>query len=299
MKVTTSLADTPALPSPIALAIGVFDGVHLGHLALIKHLHKLTRKGGTRVLLTFSNHPIQILRSQAPPPLLLSLGHRLYLLEKYGINLTIVLPFTKELSEMSYSHFFQFLHSTLPFTALVMGEGATFGKGREGNSSTLKGLSKEMGFELHVLKKESYHKETISSSQIRSLVEKGELKKIKKLLGRPYSLWRPLPLEEIKQENEALFSWTFEESHLCHLPQGVYGVDLQGEEETLPAVAFLRTKHELHLPSLCVTIYLEKKPLKSGPFFICFVQYMHRDIDRILSLIPLSFPFLHQTKIEV
>ena len=289
MKVVRSLSDIPTATAPIALTIGVFDAVHLGHQAIIKDLHKITRKSGTRALLTFSNHPSETLRPDSPTPLLMTFNHRLYLLEKYGIDLIIALPFTQEFAKQSYSEFLTSLHKKLPFSQLVLGEGATFGKNREGDSKHLNAIQQELEFETHYIKKEHHHKETISSGLIRTLVQEGNLKKIKKYLGRPYSLRHSFTPAQVRVENASLFSWSFEEKNLCMLPSGMYGVDLEWEEKTLPGIAFLSSKTDLRGSTLFVSIYVEKEPPKTASLNIFFVEYLHSEIDpSLLKMTPSS-----------
>lgn len=268
MKVVDSIENIPPCISPIALTIGMFDGIHLGHQSIIKKLHQLTRKTGTRVLLTFSNHPSEVLRAHDPVPLIMTLEHKLYLLKKYGMDLVIALPFTREFSEQSYLDFLRPLHAKLPFSDLVLGTGAAFGKNREGDATHLQAFEKEMGFKAHYLKKESHHKETISSGVVRQLIVERKLKKIKKRLGRPYTLWHPTTL--FRQENESLYSWTFEEPKLCMLPSGVYGIDL----DSLSGIAFIRGHR--------VTLYVEKEPPPPGPTTIAFSEYLHSELDPTL-----------------
>ncbi|WP_420422276.1 adenylyltransferase/cytidyltransferase family protein [Simkania sp.] len=282
MKVVTKLEDIPPAVTPIALTIGIFDGIHLGHQAIIKELHKLTRKTGTRVLLTFSNHPSQIFQPEAPTPLVMSFQHRLHLLKLYGIDLVIALPFTREFSQQSYIECMEALRKKLPFQELVLGEDASFGKNREGDEEHMKALADQMGFKTHYLKKERHHKETISSGMIRNFIQEGKLKKIKKYLGRPYSIWKPLDPDAIKKENETLYSWSFETSELSSLPSGVYGVDFEGEPDTLPAIAFIQNAQDLSGPLSTVTVYLESEPPNTPSVNLSFVEYLHPEIDPTL-----------------
>jgi len=278
MKIITSQSDIPTSLTPISLTIGVFDGIHLGHQEIIKKLHKTTRKGGTRAVLTFSNHPSEVLKPETPTALITSFKHRLYLLQRYGIDLVIALPFTREFAEQSYSEFIIALRQKLPFNELILGEGAAFGKNQSGDRAQLQSLAEELDFKVHYQKKESHHRETISSDRIRTLITQGKLKQIKKLLGRPYSIWKRFNLGEVTRENEALYSWVFEEPELCMLPSGVYAIDFEGEGKSLPAIAFLNGN--------LVTIYLEKEPPESASANLSFVQYLHKELDPNLLLSP-------------
>lgn len=174
MKVYTAIP--PSLPS-LSLAIGVFDGVHRGHSHLLSHL-----RGSTRAILTFSNHPLELLRPPAPP-LLTPLPLKLTLLQSLSIDLAIILPFTPALSHQPYEEFL----SLLPLKQLLLGEGDAFGRGREGTFEKLSLLGKKRGFEVTSVPKAF----DASSRKIRSLIAEGDLKNAAHLLGRPHLLTHP------------------------------------------------------------------------------------------------------------
>ena len=279
MKIVTTLTDIPSCSAPIALTIGMFDGIHLGHQEIIKHLHKLTRHSGTRALLTFSNHPSHILTPDKSIPLVISFKHRLELLKKYGIHLVIALPFTAEFSQESYKNFLINLYNKLPFNELILGEGASFGKDCEGDAEHVKELAQTMNFQTHYLKKERYHKEVISSRFLRTLIEKRKIKKIKKMLGRPYSIWKSFDQSYLTKENKTLYCWSFEQSHLCALPTGVYGINFEMDDTSLPGIAVLYAKKNLNYSTLSVTVYLEKEPPNHPSVNLSFIEYLNAEID--------------------
>lgn len=170
MQTISSLFQAPPLAKPIALAIGVFDGVHLGHQALLKRLSAL----GTPVVLTFSNHPLTILKPDMPLMELIPLQEKLHRLERCGVQLTILLPFTHALSEMPYDAFLKMVHQFLPFSALVFGEGDALGKGRAGTPDKVRALGKDMGFTAEYLPKVLYEGEIVSSGRIRKMLALGQ-----------------------------------------------------------------------------------------------------------------------------
>jgi len=277
VKIITDIDNIPEFDSPIALTLGVYDGVHLGHQAIIKHLHKQTRKAGTRVILTFSSHPSQVISQNRPIPLITSLNHRLHLFEEFGIHATLVLPFTQAFSQQSYETFLTSLHAKLPFKFLTLGLGATLGKDRQGNEANLIALGKELGFDVEHLKKESHHKDVISSGHIRKFIEEGALKKVKKLLGRPYSIRTLFDPSEIVRENDTLFKWTFSCKNLCLLPSAVYAIDVEGVKKT-PAIGFLKGSNSLTGETeLTLTLFFEKIPSASTHLNLAFIEYMHSE----------------------
>jgi hypothetical protein len=157
------------------LTIGVFDGVHRGHQAVLSHLNSQS------IVVTFSNHPSGILKG-ASPFLLSSIRLKLAFLTECGIEKTIVIPFTRDLSEMSFVDFLK----SFSFRHLILGVDAVFGKGGLGQADTLRVLGLQRGFTVQIIPKLSDAGQPISSSRIRSLIQNGKLNEAEKLLGRPY-----------------------------------------------------------------------------------------------------------------
>lgn len=274
MKVVTDLNQIPKIEGPIALTIGIYDGVHLGHQEIFKELHKYTRKNGTRVILTFSDHPTSLFTPNQPTPLLTTLEHRLHLLESYGFDLAIVLPFNQNLASLSYDTFLHTLYEKLPFNHLVLGTDAHLGKNREGTPEAVKELSKKLNFHVEYLTKETYHKEPISSGRIRKLLNQGKLKKVKKMLGRPYSIYTPFRTPIQATDGQYRLDLQFE--GLCLLPSAVYGVDIG----TFPAIAFLRGSQGINgLTKLSLSVTFEHPLETTSHLDFKFVSYLYNELD--------------------
>ena len=278
MKIVDKLENIPSLPGSTALSIGVFDGVHLGHQAILKQL----KKHQTSAVLTFSNHPSTLLRPNHPVPMITTLDHRLKLLEDAGIDLCIALPFTQAFAAQSYEAFFQALQEALPFESLIVGGDARFGKERAGGPKELHAL----GINATFLKKETYHKEEISSGRVRTLLQEGKLKKVKKMLGRPYSIVLPFDQSSVIRENEVQFKWATGTQKLCLLPSAVYAVDLHAAgEKPIPAIAFYRgTQTITNETETSLTLYFEKELPETHSLEIVFSSYLHDELDPDLSL---------------
>ncbi len=179
MIVIEKLDQIPPLQQPIALTIGTFDGVHLGHQYLFQEL----KKRGYAVAVTFSNHPLDILAPQQAPTPLLPLSEKLELFKQHGIQMTLLIPFTQELSVTPYDIFLQNLHTALPFSTLVLGEDARLGARAEGDLPKIQALSKIIGFEALFLPKLTLDGEVISSRQIRELLKTNQTDKAVRYLG--------------------------------------------------------------------------------------------------------------------
>jgi cytidyltransferase-like protein len=161
-----------------ALTIGVFDGVHRGHQHLLQQLKK---KHDRSIVLTFSNHPSEILKQPAPPQLTPSAIKRL-LIEEEKIDEIISIPFTRSIADQSFEEFLE----PYTFTHLVLGEGAALGKDCLGTPDALRILGLKRGFTVQVLPKLCIGPSPVSSSRIRRLIAAGDLNDAESLLGRPY-----------------------------------------------------------------------------------------------------------------
>jgi riboflavin kinase/FMN adenylyltransferase len=171
------------------LAIGVFDGVHLGH----KHLlAKLIERAGELNLLslvvTFDPHPQKLLSPKTELPFLASLEQREALLKDAGAEAVIVLAFTQELAQLSAREFVELLKDHLRLKELVIGPDFTLGRSREGNVIALRKLGEQMGFTVTVVPPVRINGEMVSSTAIREALAGGDLEKVHRLIGRPFSL---------------------------------------------------------------------------------------------------------------
>lgn len=169
---------------PLGLTIGNFDGVHLGHKHLLKELRKRVTDQGIIAVLSFKNPPQAVINQEDTKDPLCSLEEKIERLKKEGVDLLILLHFSKELAEISYKNFIINIRENYPFTQLVLGKGAAFGKDRLGNASRIKKLGLQMGFEAHYLTKIKNKNTIISSGRIRKLLEKGDKKRAAELLGK-------------------------------------------------------------------------------------------------------------------
>ncbi|MCY3974354.1 MAG: FAD synthetase family protein [Simkaniaceae bacterium] len=264
MKVVTSLSAIPPLTSPVTLAIGTFDGMHTGHQAIIDRLKRRANERAKTVV-TFSNHPSSVLCPGSAPPFLISLEHRLLLMEKSGIDLAIVLPFTESFALQTHDRFLETLRKKLPFDALVLGEEATFGRNREGNPSRLLRTAERLGFSVERPTTHRLAGEAVSSSLIRSSIERGRLRIAERYLGRPYSIGRFFDPVAIREENVHTFLWQFETEGLCLPPEGGYSADfrIEGVPQALPALALVT--HPTGAKRATIRTYFTKRP-ETGAF---------------------------------
>lgn len=171
------------------LTIGNFDGVHLGHQALIGRVVEEARKTGAQsALLTFDPHPQTVL-SERQVPALTSLKQRISLFEGLGLEAVYLIPFTRQLAKKSAEEFVrEFLIDRFRLRRVVMGYDFAFGRNREGTATVMEALSGEFGFAYEVFPAVAVDGQIVSSSRIRRVLESGEFRLAERLLGRPFSI---------------------------------------------------------------------------------------------------------------
>ena len=179
-----------ALSRGCAVTIGNFDGVHLGHQALIRRTVERAREADLpAVAITFNPHPLQVLKGQDAPLQIISLQHKLECFADLGIDLALVMPFTPETAACAPEAFVQtILMGCLNTRALVVGYDYAFGKGRRGNAALLAALGKQHGFAVEQFPAQYLHGNVVSSSRIREALHSGAVALAAELLGRPHSV---------------------------------------------------------------------------------------------------------------
>jgi riboflavin kinase/FMN adenylyltransferase len=174
------------------LTIGVFDGVHLGHQALINQLTAGAHANSApAVVLTFNPHPAVVLAGRQIP-VLTTLDERAGLLFQLGVDVVISLEFTRELAAQSAHDFMQLVTSHLGLKKLLIGYDFALGRDRAGNFEHLSQVGTELGFQVSALEPVLLGQGIISSTQIRQTLASGDVRAASAMLGRPYSLSGPV-----------------------------------------------------------------------------------------------------------
>ena len=171
------------------LTIGVFDGVHLGHQYLISQLTEHTRRQNLLSgVVTFRQHPREVLSPQTKLPYLTSLAEKVSLLKNEGVDAVITLSFTREFARLSVRQFVSLLKKYLRMRGLIIGPDFALGRNREGNADTLRKLGQDMSFRVTVIPPVRVNDEMVSSTAIRDALADGDMKKVASLIGRSFSL---------------------------------------------------------------------------------------------------------------
>jgi riboflavin kinase/FMN adenylyltransferase len=190
MELVQGLPDLRGETRPVILAMGNFDGVHLGHQAIIgRAVERATARRGLSVALTFEPHPVRVLRPDPPLPLLTPFPLKVRWLEQSGVERVLCAKFTRLFADQSPADFVhKLLVDRLRVAEVCVGDNFAFGKDRAGQPTLLRELGKKAGFEVHIQPPVVIGGQVVSSSVIRRFIEEGDVEGAARLLGRPYVL---------------------------------------------------------------------------------------------------------------
>lgn len=230
-----------SLPAgPVFLAIGMFDGVHRGHQAVIRTAVEAARAAnGLAGVLTFWPHPVVVLRPEQPLPLILTREAKRAALARLGIDFLVEHPFTREFAATSAEGFLSSLTQAFPgLRGISVGENFRFGRAREGDGHMLAAAARESGFTVSIAPRLASGNQPISSSRLRTLIAAGDFVQANELLGYTYSITGVV--EQGRQLGRELgfptlnLRW----EPVLRPPYGVYAVRVGDDPVTaLPAVA--------------------------------------------------------------
>jgi riboflavin kinase/FMN adenylyltransferase len=180
----------PPLPGGSTVTVGSFDGVHLGHQAVLREIaDRAGAAGRASVLVTFEPHPLEVVNPRAAPPLLTTGPERREFLAQTPLDYVLFLRFDRRLAAYSPEEFVRrVLLGRCGMRELVIGHDHGFGRGRSGDVDTLRRLGAQDGFEVDVVAAVDVGDQHVSSSRIRRAVAGGDLETAARMLGRPYSV---------------------------------------------------------------------------------------------------------------
>ncbi len=234
---------------PAALTFGVFDGVHLGHLHLMRQLRDDARRLGLKpVIVTLSNHPVSVLRPQVPLVLISSLRERLALLRAAGIEHVIPVTFTKELSLRTAEEFMRMLCDCVGLRHFVAGPDFALGHDREGTLPVLESLGEKLGYTVRTADAFVLDAAPVRSTAVRQALSAGDIEGAARLLGRPFAL--DGPVVEGEGRGEGLLGFPTANLGLGPLQalpaDGVYATWLEADGERYPAATSIGIKPTFH-----------------------------------------------------
>lgn len=273
MKILYDLKELASAKEPIGIALGTFDGLHIGHQKVIGDMVSYCKAHGYKsVVYTFSNHPRELTRNGHRVQKLVSNEDKEKLVEATGADYLLMIPFDKNFMSTSPEQFVrQYLIDGMNVKAIAVGFDYRFGKGAEGDVDLLKTLSSKYNYELIVIEPVALAGHKISSSEIRDRIKHGDMSAARKMLGRPYSVVGPVI--KGKQVGRKLGFPTaniLTDTHMSLIKPGVY-------------VSYTQVGDVLY-PSLCNVGYnptFEQTELNLESYLLDFDEDIYGEVIRI------------------
>ena len=286
------------------IALGMFDGVHLGHAEVIRRAVEVAEKiGGTAMVFTFSNHPLTILDPKSAPLMIGSKILRREIFSELGVKVLIEIPFTKELSKKTPEEFLILLKEKISPAYVVTGSNYTFGRLGKGNGRMLIREGENFGFKAEICSAVTVNKKMVSSTKIRALLAEGNLKTANELLGREFTY-----VSEVVHGDKRGRKLGFPTANLeifdsnAMLPNGVYIVRVKVREKFFNGIANIgdnptfkiaKRRLEVFINNFSGDIYGEKisvsflEKIRDEKIFSSIDELkkqLHEDLEKMLSL---------------
>ena len=240
------------------VALGNFDGVHVGHQILFKKAAEIaSEKKGTAIAFTFEPHPLKVIAPEKVPPLLTHFHKKMELIEACNIDSVICADFTRQFADQRPRDFSEnILKGKIGAKEVVVGFDYAFGRGREGTIPYLKKMGEEFGFVVHVVDPFQLDGLTVSSSHVRELIEAGNMESARKFLGRHYSIVGPV-ISGHKTGQAIGFPTANIDTSKVQIPgTGVYAVRMIYQNNSFDAVANIGFNPTFHRDRLSVEVHI-------------------------------------------
>ena len=257
MKVIRDLSQA-TVERETVLTIGAFDGLHLGHQSLLKRLMRSAREANRLSgVVTFDPPPRMVLAPDSNLICLTTTEDKIELLEAWGLDVLVIIPFTWEVARTSARDFVWPLRDRLRLAELWVGWNFALGRGREGDAPALAKLGQEMGFAVHVVEPVSEGGVAISSTQIRNLLGAGRVREAAEMLGRYYEI-SGIVVPGVGQERHVGYpTANLDVRQICALlGSGIYVAYAITQGRRYPAVANIGTRPTFGVGSPTVKVHL-------------------------------------------
>jgi len=269
MEILTGYGTVTVPDGAVVATIGNFDGVHIGHQALIAQVRaEADRRGLAAAVVTFDPHPLRVLAPERAPQMILTRRQKIEILASLGVDLIVFIPFDREIAAVPAEEFVRrFLTGRLHVACLLVGEDFRFGRGRAGDIDLLRRLGPECGFEVRAAALRTLEGARVSASQVREAIRTGDMGRAAELMGRPYVLvgevvagqgrGRKLqaPTANLAPENELLPAFGVYVTETLVELEWHPSVTNVGSRPTFPGAGFAI---ETHLPGFSGDLYHEK-----------------------------------------
>lgn len=265
-----SLEEFVATDSTPVVTIGTFDGVHLGHQAVLQAAKEYKRPV---IVLTFTDHPAKLL-FKTHPPMLCTLQYKYHLLQQAKVDQIIALNFTEKLLNLSAEQFIVDVRRHIPFSHLVLGYDARIGKDRKGDQQLIHTLGSQYKFSPVYIAPVSCT-QVVSSTNIRKLLSQGKLKEVKQMLGRWPSYYGLADAGKGLATKMGFPTLNLDISDLCTPPLGVYAVEVKIEDRLYKGVANIG-----HAPTvrqdrrILLESFLFTPPFKRAAFEVFLKEFL-------------------------
>ncbi|HLW69854.1 MAG TPA: bifunctional riboflavin kinase/FAD synthetase [Candidatus Binataceae bacterium] len=237
MRIIRNLDDLGRPPAPV-VALGNFDGVHIGHRAILKTAIEHARQlGGAAFALTFDPLPAKVLAPKRAPRLILTPEDKAELLRSSGLDGVIVLEFTLALSRLDPHEFAQrYLRERIGVRAIVVGHNVSFGHNRAGNATVMEALGRELSFETIVVGPIALGDAEVSSTGVREAISAGELRRAAAMLGRYHFLSGPVVHGRERGRTIGFPTANVQPRTECLPPDGVYATRIVLADGAYPSI---------------------------------------------------------------
>ncbi|POY35016.1 riboflavin biosynthesis protein RibF [Solitalea longa] len=283
MNIYRSLDDFKTLERPV-VTLGTFDGVHFGHRKIIQRLLEIARSiDGETVLLTFFPHPRMILHPESNHPKLINtLDEKIDLLKQAGIQHLIIIPFTRDFSNLNSSEFIEdILVKKIGTKKLVIGYDHRFGKDREGSFEHLKMYGPQYGFEVEEIPEQDVNDVAVSSTKIREALLKGNVSAADEFLGYNFRLsGRVVKGDQIGRKiGFPTANLYVEESYKLIPSDGIYAVKVHIDEEQFGGMLYIGHRPTINgmTHNIEVNIFNFNRDIYTQSITIEFIEFIRND----------------------
>lgn len=237
MEIIRDLDSFKPYPFPV-VALGNFDGVHVGHQTILRAaIERARAAGGSALAVTFDPLPAKVLNPKRAPRLILTPEDKHELLRSFGLDGVIVLTFSAEFSMLSPEEFVrEYLRRRIGARIVVVGHSISFGHARAGNAEVMRRLGRESGFETAVIGPIECDGIVVSSTQVREMIAAGDMKRAAILLGRSHFLRGPVVHGRERGRTIGFPTANIQSRTECLPPDGVYATRIVMEEGIYPSI---------------------------------------------------------------
>jgi riboflavin kinase/FMN adenylyltransferase len=258
MRIVQGLESYPPDAAPSVVALGVFDGIHLGHRAILGTAVTRGKARGARVVAcTFDRHPMEVLQPARAPAPLTTLAERLDLIAETGVDLALVLAFTPELATVEPESFVKdVVVARLRAQEVVVGYNHTFGRGARGDAALLCAVGAPIGLLTHVVPPLLVDGVPVSSSEIRTALKAGDVGRAARYLGRPYAIGGTVTRGAGRGRTLGFPTANLDPERPLLVPTGVYACRADVGGATHPAVVNVGVRPTFGDNALAIEAYL-------------------------------------------